>query len=115
MSIFQSENSSTEFITLGCLALRIISPNFIFAGFNIVCSSLFQALGHGVLSLIMSVVRQLVVLLPVAFILSRVGGLNAVWWAFPAAELSALIMAVVFLRRVYTKEIKPLYNRNTQE
>ena len=113
MSIFQSEESSPEFLTLGCLALRIISLNFIFAGFNIVCASLFQSLGHGVLSLIMSVVRQLVVLLPVAFILSRVGGLNAVWWAFPAAELSALIMAVLFLRRVYRKEIKPLYNRNT--
>lgn len=113
MSIFQSEESSPEFLTLGCLALRIISLNFIFAGFNIVCASLFQSLGHGVLSLIMSVVRQLVVLLPLAFILSRVGGLNAVWWAFPAAELSALIMAVLFLRRVYRKEIKPLYNRNT--
>lgn len=113
MSIFQSEESSGDLVAIGSLALRIISLHFVFAGFNIVCSSLFQALGHGMLSLIMSVVRQLVVLLPVAFIMARVGGLNAVWWAFPAAEFSALIMASLFLRRVYRKEIKPLYNRNT--
>ena len=114
MSIFQSEDSSAEFLSMGCMALRIISLNFVFAGFNIVCASLFQSLGHGVLSLIMSVVRQLVVLLPVAFIMSRIGGLNAVWWAFPAAELSATIMATIFLRRVYRNEIKPLYHRNAQ-
>jgi Na+-driven multidrug efflux pump len=113
MSIFQSEDASGDLVSIGTVALRIISLHFVFAGFNIVCSSLFQALGHGMLSLIMSVVRQLVVLLPVAFIMSHIGGLNAVWWAFPAAELSALIMASLFLRRVYCKEIKPLYQRNS--
>ena len=114
MSIFQSDDASGDLVSIGTVALRIISLHFVFAGFNIVCSSLFQALGHGMLSLIMSVVRQLVVLLPVAFIMSHIGGLNAVWWAFPAAEASALIMASLFLRRVYCKEIKPLYQRNSQ-
>ena len=109
MSMFQAEGSSGELVAIGSVALRIISISFIFAGFNIVCVSTFQALGHGVLSLIMSLVRQLCVLLPVAFVLSRVAGLDAVWFSFPIAEVVALIMAALFLRRVYLKEIKPLY------
>ena len=70
----------------------------------------FEALGHGVLSLIMSLVRQLCVLLPAAFILSIVGGLNAVWFAFPIAELFAVALASIFLRHMYLKEIKPLFS-----
>lgn len=112
MSLFQAEDSSGELVAIGSVALRIISFSFIFAGFNIVCVSTFQALGHGILSLIMSLVRQLCVLLPVAFVLSRVAGLDAVWCAFPIAEVVALIMAALFLRRVYHKEIKPLYHNN---
>ena len=88
-------------------ALRIISISFLFAGYCIVSSSVFQALGHGVLSLVVSVVRQLMVLLPVAFLLSRVGGLDLVWWAFPIAELFAVALCTAFLRRVYKKEIYP--------
>lgn len=110
MSIFQAEESSGDLITIGSVALRIISISFTLAGFNIVCSSLFQALGHGVSSLIMSVVRQLVVLLPSAFLLARLGGLNAVWWSFPIAELASLLIAVYFLRKAYINEIKPMYN-----
>ena len=109
MSIFQAEESSGELVSIGAVALRIISVHFMIAGFNIVCSSLFQALGHGVSSLIMSVIRQLFVLLPSAFLLSRMGGLNAVWWAFPIAEFSAFLLAVYFLRKAYLKEIKPMY------
>ena len=58
----------------------------------------------------MSVVRQLVVLLPSAFLLARLGGLNAVWWSFPIAEFASLIIAVYFLRKTYINEIKPMYN-----
>ena len=71
-------------------------------------SSVFQALGHGVLSLAVSVVRQLVVLLPVGFLLSLTGKLELVWWAFPIAELFSLTLCTIFLRRVYLHEIKPL-------
>ncbi len=110
MSIFQAEESSGDLVAIGSIALRIISIHFVLAGFNIVCSSLFQALGHGVSSLIMSVIRQLFVLLPSAFVLSRLGGLNAVWWAFPIAEISALLIAVYFLRKAYINEIKPMYH-----
>lgn len=110
MSIFQAEEGSGDLVTIGSVALRIISICFTLAGFNIVCASLFQALGHGVSSLIMSVVRQLVVLLPSAFLLARLGGLNAVWWSFPIAEFASLIIAVYFLRKTYINEIKPMYN-----
>lgn len=77
------------------------------------CSSVFQALGHGVLSLLVSAVRQLAVLLPVGFLLSRTVGLSAVWWAFPIAELFSLALSTVFLRRVYLREIKPLASRGS--
>lgn len=114
MSIFQSEESTGEMVEIGTLALRIISLSFPLAAFGIVTSSSFQALGHGIFSLIMSLVRQLCVLLPAAFILSKVGGLNSVWFSFPIAELSAVILAAVFLRRLYQKEIKPLYHNQSK-
>ena len=113
MAIFQSEGSTGEMVEIGSLALRIISIHFPLAAFGIVTSSSFQALGHGILSLIMSLVRQLCVLLPAAFILSKLGGLNAVWFAFPVAELSAVILAAIFLRHLYRKEIKPLFAPET--
>lgn len=109
LGLFRSqEDSSSNMLTIGVPALRIISLSFLFAGYAIVCSSVFQALGHGVLSLIVSVVRQLLVLLPVAFLLSRLGELSLVWWAFPIAELFSLGLSTVFLMRVFRKEIAPL-------
>ena len=109
LDLFRSqEDSSSNMLTIGVPALRIISLSFLFAGYAIVCSSVFQALGHGVLSLIVSVVRQLLVLLPVAFLLSRLGELSRVWWAFPIAELFSLGLSTVFLMRVFRKEIAPL-------
>ena len=109
LSLFLAEGeTSGDLLTIGVPALRTISFSFVFAGFCIVCSSVFQALGHGVLSLLTSLVRQLGVLLPVAFLLSRIHGLDAVWWAFPIAELFSLTLSVLFLRRVYKREIAPL-------
>lgn len=108
LSIFMSEGASSDMLSIGVPALRIISLSFVFAGFGIVCSSVFQALGHGVLSLLVSLVRQLIVLLPVAFVLSRTLGLDAVWWSFPIAELFSVVLSALFLRRVHRKEIHPL-------
>ena len=101
-------NASDKMLEIGIPALRIISISFLLAGVSVICSSFFQALGHGMLSLWISVVRQLFVLLPVAYVLSRIGGLATVWWAFPVAEVVALILCVVFLRYAYRKEIHPL-------
>ena len=101
-------NASDLMQEIGVPALKIISLSFMAAGYGIACSSMFQALGHGMLSLYMSVVRQLVVLLPAAFILSKIGGLNYVWFAFPIAEISSLVLATVFLINIYKKKIAPL-------
>ena len=109
LSLFMAEeNPSGDMLMIGVPALQTISCSFLIAGFCVVSSSVFQALGHGVLSLLVSVVRQLVVLLPVAFVLSRIHGLELVWWAFPIAELVAAAMCAFFLRRVYHKEILPM-------
>ena len=96
-------NASDSMLEIGVPALRIISLSFLLAGFGIVCSSVFQALGHGMLSLIVSVLRQLIVLLPAAFILSRTGVLSAIWWAFPIAEIFSGLVSFIFLRHVYKK------------
>lgn len=101
-------NASDNMVHIGNLALRIISLSFVFAGFNIVSSSLFQALAHGMLSLWMSLVRQLCVLLPAAFVLSKIGGLDAVWWSFPFAEIFSLALCLAFRRHIYQKEIETL-------
>ena len=110
IGMFMAEDgSSADLLTIGVPALRIISISFPVAGFCIVCGSVLQALGHGFLSMVVSIVRQLVILLPVAFILSRLLDLHAVWWAFPIAEVFSLCLSSVFLTHVYKKEIKPLY------
>ena len=109
LNLFQAEENMTgDLITLGTPALRIISLSWLLAGFGIVSSSVFQALNHGMLSLIASLVRQLVVLLPVAFILSRFFPLEMVWLAFPIAELFSCAMCAFFLRRVYRRDVVPL-------
>ena len=69
-----------------------------------------QALGHGVISLIISILRQLAVLLPSAFIFSKIFGLDAVWIAFPLAECVALTVTILFWRRVHQAEIQPLFD-----
>lgn len=102
-------DASEEMVEIGVPALRIISFSFLGAGFGIVSSSVFQALGHGMLSLIVSVLRQLIVILPAAWILARVGGLHMVWWAFPFAEIFSALVCFVFVKQVYRNEIKPLY------
>ena len=92
--------ASDNMLSIGVPALRLISISFVLAGFNIICSSVFQALGNGVFSLIVSVVRQLVVLVPVAFLLSKIATLGMIWLAFPIAEVIALLLCLFFLRKI---------------
>ena len=101
-------NASEDMLSIGVPALRIISIHFILAGFCIVSSSTFQALGSGMKSMAVSIVRQLVVLLPVAWLLSLSGRLELVWWAFPIAELASVCLCSVFLRRTYRRTVLPL-------
>ena len=101
-------DASDYMLEIGVPALRIISLSFLLAGFGIVSSSFFQALGHGVLSLIISLVRQLIVLLPAAWLLSLSGQLGLVWWSFPIAEIFSVILSILFLIYAYRKEVKPM-------
>ena len=103
-------NASAQMLSIGIPALRIISLSFLLAGFDIIIISVMQALGHGVISLIISILRQLAVLLPAAFIFSKIWGLNTVWIAFPLAECVALTVTILFWRKVYCNEIQSLYN-----
>lgn len=104
--LFAMFDASETMLAIGVPALRIISLSFVLAGVGIVSGSVFQALGNGVYSLIVSVARQLLVLLPVAFLLSLTGNLNAVWWAFPIAELVSFGVSVFFLIRIYRGVIR---------
>lgn len=101
-------DASDRMLEIGIPALRIISLSFIFAGFCIVSGSVFQALGNGMYSLIISVARQLCVILPVAYLFARLFGLNQVWWAIPIAELVSVVLSAWFLRRIYLQKVNPL-------
>ncbi len=101
-------DASEYMLEIGVPALRTICLSFLLAGFGIVASSFFQSLGHGVLSLIISLVRQLIVLLPAAWLLSLSGQLDLVWWAFPIAEIFSAALSVLFLIYAYRKEVKPM-------
>ena len=101
-------DASDNMLSIGVTALRIISTHFFFAGFDIIIISSLQALGKGLSSMLVSFTRQLVVLLPVAYLLSLTGKLDAIWWAFPIAEIFSILASLFFLRRAYNAEIKPM-------
>lgn len=101
-------NASEQMLEIGVPALRIISLSFLFAGYCIVVGSVFQALGDSMYSLWISVARQLIVLLPVAYVLAVAFGLSAVWWSYDIAEIVSLVMSTVFLKRIYNRKIKTL-------
>lgn len=101
-------NASPTMLAMGILALRIIAIHFPMAGFNVISSSVFQALGRGTLALLVSVIRQLVVLVPAAWLLSHTGNVNAVWFAFPIAELVAVTLCAVFMRKCHRDILLPM-------
>lgn len=101
-------NSSQQLLEIGIPALRIIGIHFLIAWFCIVAGTVFQALGKAVFSMIVSIMRQLFVLVPAAYILAKVGGLHAVWWSFPIAEIISLAVSLTFLIRIYNTIIKKL-------
>ena len=102
-------NASEELLEIGVPALRIICTCFLFAALGIVASTLFQAVGRGIYSLIVSLMRQLVVLVPAAWILAQVTHqVFYVWWAFPIAECFSLVVSLALLLRLYRKEIRNL-------
>ena len=98
--LFMLFDASDHMLEMGVPALRIISVHFPLAGICIVCGSLFQALGNAVYSMINSICRQIVVLLPAAYLLAQLGNVNYVWWSLPIAELMSLTMTMIFLVKI---------------
>ena len=101
-------NASEDMLLIGIPAFRIIGPVFPLAGYSIVLGSVLQATGDAIYSMINSFTRQLVILLPAAYVLSYLGGLGAIWWAFIIAEGVSLCLMTFFFLRVYRKKIAPL-------
>lgn len=101
-------NASEEMMAIGVRALRVLSLCFVPAAFGITNSTFFQALGHGLLSLLVSLLRQLILILPLAWVLGHFFGLDAIWFAFPMAEGLAIIASAWLLYYLYKKEIKDL-------
>ncbi|MBQ8802908.1 MAG: MATE family efflux transporter [Tyzzerella sp.] len=101
-------DASEHMLAIGVPALRAISLSFVFAGFCIVSSSMFQALGNGVYSLIMSACRQLLVIIPVAYIFAITLGLDAVWYSYPIAEIVSVVICIVLLKRIMSQKLKHL-------
>ena len=100
-------SASDDMLAIGVPALRIITTSFLFAGFCVVGTTVFQALGNGIFSMILSFLRQLIVLLPVAWLFSLTGNLNLVWLSFPIAEIVAVLGCIYFMRKLYIKIVVP--------
>ena len=107
LSLFESGDAG-DLRVMGQAALRTISLSFLMAAVGIIVTVVFQAVGKGVYSLIMSLCRQLIVLLPAAYLLSRTGSVSAVWWAFPIAELVSLTICLLLFRKVDREMLKKL-------
>lgn len=101
-------DASDDMLRIGVPALRTISLAFVGAGYAIVLSSTFQALGKGLYSMFVSIARQLVVLVPAAWLLSRTGQLSAVWWAFPIAEIMSALVSTLFFFHLKKTLLLPL-------
>ena len=112
LSMFNAEG---EMLTLGRSALKIIAIHFPIAAFGIVFGGVFQALGKAVYSMIMSICRQLLVLIPSAYVLAKIfGKVEAVWWSFPIAEVVSLILAVSFMISTYRNIISKVGEKTSE-
>ena len=105
LMLFQAD---ADMLSIGVPALRIISLSFLFAGYCIIVGSVFQAMGNGVYSLIVSIARQLVGILPLAYFFAQVFGLHAVWYSIPLAEITSVVLSSILFRKIYVEKIKPL-------
>ena len=104
-------NASADMLKIGVPALRILCLSYIFAGISVVASGVFQGLGKSVYSLILSLIRQLGILIPAAYLLSLTGNLTAVWFSFPIAEIAAFCITLYYMKRVRTNLDKMITER----
>ena len=99
---------SEQMIHIGVSMLRIIAINFPFAGYAITMGAVFQALGKSIYSMYISISRQLLVIIPVTYLLSLAGDVTAIWWAFPISEIVGFTMSVWFARKIKRDIIGPM-------
>jgi putative MATE family efflux protein len=113
MGIFNTsaEGQDSHFVEIGVSALRIVSCHFPLAAIGIALGASFQALGNGIYSSITSLCRQLIVLLPAAYLLSLTGNVHAVWWSFPIAEVVSMLVTLFLFSRIYRQKLKPMFNQ----
>ena len=111
MGIFggSGDENAAALVDMGQTAMRIISIHFPIAAVGIALTASFQGLGNGIYSTIVSLCRQLVALLPAAFLLSLTGNVNMIWWSFPIAEVVSSVLSVIFYSRIYKKKVKPMF------
>ena len=111
MGIFGSAGGqdAQNMIEMGATAMRVVSIHFLLAAIGIPLCSAFQAMGNGIYATIVSMSRQLIVLLPAAYLLSLSGNVHLVWWAFPIAEVASSAMCVLLFSRIYKQKIKPMF------
>ena len=102
-------NPSPEMLEVGVPAMRILCLPFVFAAPCIIFSGVFQALGKSLYSMLVSMARQLLVLLPAAYLLSLAGDINLVWLSFPIAEVVSMAVSAILMIQLYRRRIKPLY------
>ena len=105
LMLFQAD---ADMLSIGVPALRIISLSFLFAGYCIIVGSVFQAMGNGVYSLMVSVARQLVCILPLAYFFARTFGLHMVWYSIPLAEITSVVLSSILFRKIYVEKVRPL-------
>lgn len=101
-------NASNDMLKIGVPALRTIGVHYLIAWFCIIVGTVFQALGKAVFSMVLSIMRQLVVLVPAAYLLAKFGGLHMVWWSFPIAEVMSFIVSLTFLIKIWNDIIKDI-------
>lgn len=101
-------NASDDMLKIGVPALRTIGVHYLIAWFCIIAGTVFQALGKAVFSMVVSIMRQLVVLVPAAYLLAKFGGLHMVWWSFPIAEVMSFIVSLTFLIKIWNDIIKDI-------
>lgn len=101
-------NASNDMLKIGVPALRTIGVHYLIAWFCIIAGTVFQALGKAVFSMVVSIMRQLVVLVPAAYLLAKFGGLHMVWWSFPIAEVMSFIASLTFLIKIWNDIIKDI-------
>ena len=117
MGIFGSsgDENAQALVKMGVTAMRIVSIHFPIAAVGISLGASFQALGNGIYSTITSLCRQLVALVPAAYLLSLTGSVDAVWWSFPIAEIVSATVSVILFARIYKQKVKPLFAENQEK